>query len=100
MTYTRLNPGVHFETIRTNYSQAISANSGKDFAIDISALNAAYEHVTISGCIEVNAFGYAGLAFITSWVDGNNAWFAFRNATNASITMNWLRVTFICYGER
>ena len=97
---TRLNPGVYFETIRTDYNQAIPANSGKDFAVNISALNAAYEHVTISGYIEVNAYGYSGLAFTTSWFDGNNAWFTFRNTTNGSISFNWIKVTFICYGKK
>lgn len=100
MSCTRLNPGVYFETIKTDYNQAIAANDGRDFAVDISALKAAYDQVTISGCIEINAYGYKGIAFTNSWIDGNNAWFTFKNTTNASITMNFTRITFICYGKK
>lgn len=100
MSYVRLNPGVYLETITTNCNQAVAANDGYDIAVNISTLKAKYNNVTISGCIEVNAWNYKQLSFVTSWIDGNYAYFTFRNSYNASLTIQWIRVTFICYGKK
>lgn len=100
MSFVRLNPGVYLETIKTTYNRAIASKTGEDFAVDISSLKAAYDQVTISGSIEINALGYKSLSFITSWIEGSYAYFTFRNEANSSITMNFIRVTFICYGKK